>query len=359
MNRIEGSSDSKSGTSQPMTRLVGAMKLLPSLIRQVGGDPESIFRDAGLDPTVLAAPGNRISYDSLLRTMQLTAERTGCPHFGLIVGQSWQLADLGLLGEIMRNSPRVESALQQLVLHQHINSDGTLAFMVQRGATVDLGYAAYADFPASMLHMYDAVMAAATNFMRELCGPNWNPASVLLQHSSPDDVAPYHRFFKAPVYFDSDICALRFHSSWLEQPLRGADETALLAAEARAIAAGRPAFSDSARRSLRTLLIYGRTSGADLALSLAVHRRTLDRMLAVEGTTFQQVLDEVRLSVARELLLQSRLAILEIAPALGFKDQVAFFRAFRRWTGTTPGAWRDSMRTTEPPATSPEATPAD
>jgi AraC-like DNA-binding protein len=245
------------------------------------------------------------------------------------------------------------------VLHQHINSDGTLAFMVQRGATVDLGYAAYAAFPASMLHMYDAVMAAATNFMRELCGPNWNPASVLLQHSSPADVAPYHRFFKAPVYFDSDICALRFHSSWLERTVKGANEAALLAAEARAIAAGRPAFSDSARRSLRTLLIYGRASGADLAVSLAVHRRTLDRMLAVEDTTFQQVLDEVRLSVAKELLLQSHLAILEIAPALGFQDQVAFFRAFRRWTGTTPGAWRDSMRTAAPPATCPDATPAD
>jgi AraC-like DNA-binding protein len=341
-----------------MTRLVGALTLLPSLIRQVGGDPESIFRDAGLNPTVLAAPGNRISYDSLLLTLQLAAERTDCRHFGLFAGQSWRLADLGLLGEIMRNSPRVESALQQLVLHQHINSDGTLAYMVQRGVTVDLGYAAYAAFPASMLHMYDAVMAAATNFMRELCGPNWNPASVLLQHSSPADVDPYHRFFRAPVYFDSDTCALRFHSSSLEQPLKGANDAALAAAEARAVMAGRPAFSDSARRSLRTLLIYGRASGADLALSLAVHRRTLDRMLAAEGTTFQQVLDEVRFSASKELLLQSRLAISDIAPALGFQDQVAFFRAFRRWTGTTPGAWRDSMRTTPPPANSTENTPA-
>jgi AraC-like DNA-binding protein len=341
-----------------MTRLVGALTHLPSLIRQVGGDPETILREAGLDPTVLAAPGNRISYDALLRTLELAAERADCPHFGLIAGQSWQLADLGLLGELMLNSPRVESALQQLVLHQHINSDGTLAFMVQRGVTVDLGYAAYAVFPASMLHMYDAVMAAATNFMRELCGPNWNPASVLLQHSSPADVGPYHRFFKAPVYFDSDICALRFHSSWLEQPLKGANEVALLAAESRAIAAGRPAFSNSARRSLRTLLIYGRTSGADLALSLAVHRRTLDRMLAVEGTTFQQVLDEVRFSVAKELLLQSRLAVADIAPALGFQDQVAFFRAFRRWAGTTPGAWRDSIRATDLPADSPGDPPA-
>jgi AraC-like DNA-binding protein len=342
-----------------MTRLVGAFTLLPSLIRQVGGDPECIFRDVGLDATVLAAPGNRISYDSLLRTLQLTAERTGCPHFGLFAGQSWHLADLGLLGEIMRNSPRVESALQQLVLHQHINSDGTLAFMVQRGVTVDLGYAAFADFPPSMLHMYDAVMAAATNFMRELCGPNWNPSIVMLQHSRPADVGPYHRFFKAPVHFDSDFCALRFHSSSLEQPLTGASVAALVAAETSALAAGRPAFSDSARRSLRTLLIYGRTSGADLALSLAVHRRTLDRMLAAEGVTFQQVLDEVRFSVAKELLQQSRLAIADIAPALGFQDQVAFFRAFRRWTGTTPGAWRDSMRTTAPPAVSPDAAPAD
>jgi AraC-like DNA-binding protein len=341
-----------------MTRLVGAFALLPSLIRLAGGDPDSIFSDAGLDATVLADPGQRISYDSLLLALQLTSERTGCRHFGLFAGQSWHLADLGLLGEIMRNSPRVESALQELVLHQHINSDGTLAFMVQRGVIVDLGYAAYAAFPPSMLHMYDAVMAAATNFMRELCGPNWNPLMVMLQHSRPADIGPYHRFFKAPVHFDSDFCALRFHSATLEQPLNRASDSALVAAKARAIAIGRPSFSDTARRSLRTLLIYGRASGADLALSLAVHRRTLDRMLAAEGLTFQQVLDEVRFSMARELLLQSNLAIADIAPALGFQDQVAFFRAFRRWAGTTPGAWRDLALAAAPPASSPDDTPA-
>jgi AraC-like DNA-binding protein len=339
-------SDPTASAGQPMTRLVGAFTLLPSLIRQAGGEPESILKDAGVGPGVLESPANRIPYDALLQALQLTAERTGCRHFGLFAGESWHLADLGPLGEIMRHSSRVELALQELVLHQHINSDGTLAFMHQRGVTIDLGYAAYATLPAGMSHLYDAVMAAATNFMRELCGPHWNPSMVLLPHSEPRDVSPYHRFFKAPVHFDSDFCALRFHSNDLERPIKGANDAAHSEAVARAIAAGRPAFSDSARRSLRTLLIYGRATGADLALSLAVHRRTLDRKLSAEGLTFQHVLDEVRFSVAQELLQASHLAISEIASALGFQDQVAFFRAFRRWAGTTPGAFRRSMRAT-------------
>ena len=62
------------------------------------------------------------------------------------------------------------------------------------------------------------------------------------------------------------------------------------------------------------------------------------------GTSFQQVLDRVRLAMAKELLQESTIALVDITAALGYADDVSFIRAFRRWTGTTPGAWRDSAR---------------
>jgi AraC-like DNA-binding protein len=337
----------------PMTRRVGAFTHLPSLIRQVGGDPAAIFAEAGLEPSVLDAPANRVPYDALLRTLQLASEHTSCAHFGLFAGASWQLADLGALGEIVRHSPSVEVALLDLVLHQHVNADGTLAFMLHRGAVVDLGYAAYATFPAATRHIYDAALAVGTNILRQLCGPHWNPAMVMLQHSAPADVGPHHRFFKAPVHFDAEFSALRFHESTLQHAITGSDAVARASAEAQLGAAGPAAFGDAARRALRTLLIVGRASGGDVARSLAVHRRTLDRRLAVDGLTFQQVLDEVRLSLARELLQDSGLTISSVASALGFHDQTAFFRAFRRWTGTTPGRFRDTLLTSPDPVRDP------
>jgi transcriptional regulator GlxA family with amidase domain len=124
----------------------------------------------------------------------------------------------------------------------------------------------------------------------------------------------------------------------------GADPHRLRLAHERAQAVGDPTPFDRAHRTLRTLLLHGKTSGADVAHSLTMHRRTLERRLSAAGTRFQQALDPVRFAVAKELLEDSQVAMPDIATALCYADDVSFIRAFRRWTGTTPGAWRESAR---------------
>ncbi|HEX5629844.1 MAG TPA: AraC family transcriptional regulator, partial [Usitatibacteraceae bacterium] len=103
---------------------------------------------------------------------------------------------------------------------------------------------------------------------------------------------------------------------------------------------GRATIVQRSARALRTLLLHGKGSGDDVAQALAIHRRTLNRRLNAEGTTFQKVLDTVRFAAAKEMLEDSRVPIPEIATALGYADYVSFTRAFKRWTGNTPGAWR-------------------
>jgi AraC-like DNA-binding protein len=73
---------------------------------------------------------------------------------------------------------------------------------------------------------------------------------------------------------------------------------------------------------------------------LAMHRRTLNRRLKAHGMTFQQILDQVRYEVARELLADTEIAVNNIAAALGYTSISPFVRSFRRWSGTTPGRWR-------------------
>jgi AraC-like DNA-binding protein len=91
-------------------------------------------------------------------------------------------------------------------------------------------------------------------------------------------------------------------------------------------------------------MIVGKTSGGDIAGALAMHRRTLNRRLRAAGTTFQQVLDEVRYAVARELLEQSSIPMHDVAAALGYASLAPFMRAFRRWSGASPGDWRKAAR---------------
>lgn len=93
-------------------------------------------------------------------------------------------------------------------------------------------------------------------------------------------------------------------------------------------------------RSLRLLLIEGTVSGDALVRQLAVHRRTLNRRLQDQGTTFKALLDDVRYDIARQLLRDTQMPILEISGAIGYADGSCFTRAFRGWSGLAPAAWR-------------------
>jgi AraC-like DNA-binding protein len=337
-----GHEDWRPSEGAPGNRLVGALTAIPALVRKFGVDPESVLREAGVTSEMLADPSGRIAWESAVRLVRLAALRTDCPHFGLLAGREWRLLDLGLLGELVRHSPTVVSALHELIVYRHLNSEGALFFLRQQDDVADLGYAAYVPFAEPMNHFYDGVLAAIMNFMRELCGHGWNPSAVFFAHAPPIDVRPYFECFRVPLHFDSAFYAVRFAAKWLTRPVEGAEPERLRLAREQANAADGGVLADRVHRAVRTLLLYGKASGADISQALAIHRRTLNRRLSAEGTTFQQVLDRVRFAVAKELLENSELALPEIASALGYANSVAFIPAFRRWAGMTPGVWRQS-----------------
>ncbi|HEY8966568.1 MAG TPA: AraC family transcriptional regulator [Candidatus Methylacidiphilales bacterium] len=88
----------------------------------------------------------------------------------------------------------------------------------------------------------------------------------------------------------------------------------------------------------------GRLDIADIAREIGFGSRTLQRRIAEEGTTFRRLVDETRRELARHYLGQPSLALGEAAFLLGYEDPNSFFRAFSRWEGRTPGAWRSSRK---------------
>jgi len=331
---------------EPWSQRVGALTAVPALIRSLGADPAPIIAGAGLRPDALDDPSNRIAFAALTQLLSEAAARTGCPHFGLLAGRTWHLSDLGALGEIVRHSPTVGQALEEFALLQHLHSGGGMALLLQRDGVVDFGYGIYDPHARNTLQMYGAAIAVAMNMMREVCGEGFSPSEVFLPHVAPVDAAPYRQFFRAPLRFNAELCALRFPDSVMMRPIEGADPERLRTALAGARAGGRAILVQAVYRSLRTLLMHGRSSGTDVARALAMHRRTLNRRLRAEGTTFQEVLDDVRFAVAKELLENADVSMHDIAAALGYAGLTPFMRAFRRWSGTSPGDWRKAKRVT-------------
>ena len=99
-------------------------------------------------------------------------------------------------------------------------------------------------------------------------------------------------------------------------------------------------LNEDLRRLLRTELLRDTSSAATVARLFSMHRRTMSRHLRAEGLAFREVANEVRFEIACELLDNTDMALSQIAAVLRYSELSAFTRAFRRWSGQTPSAWR-------------------
>jgi AraC-like DNA-binding protein len=231
-------------------------------------------------------------------------------------------------------------ALRLGVVHQRLNSQGTSAFLREYGQSVSVGSVAFHPHTDTLSATYDVVIGLYANVIRELCGPAWRPTEVFLPRSRPGDEIPYRQYFRCPVRFDAEHAALTFPAALMSRPLPAANPARKIMLEREALQHGDPHLLPGLYRSLRLLLLDGTARGDSLAKQLDMHRRTLNRRLKAQRTTFQAALDDVRFAVSRQLLGETRRSIVDISHTLGYSDASTFTRAFRRWSGMPPIEWR-------------------
>ncbi len=191
--------------------------------------------------------------------------------------------------------------------------------------------------------IYDGALAILFNTLRALCGPAWLPTEVLFSRRRPGNIQPYRDFFRVPLRFDMEQTALVFPTKWLDHAVPGADPVPRQRIERRIAALAsldHPDLVSQLRRLLRVLLTTHRGSLEQVAQLFSMQGRTLNRRLKARGATFQALVDEGRYEIARQLLEHTHMSMSEIAATLDYAAASAFTRAFRRWSGTTPAAWR-------------------
>jgi AraC-like DNA-binding protein len=324
---------------------VGLLAEIPGLLRELGTDPAEIAAKSGLDADGLDSIENRIPFVAMGRLLHECAVKTGYRHFGLLVGQRARLSHLGLPGQLARCAPTVGAAIRRFAVYQHLNSQGIATFLLEKDRVAALGPVVYQKGAEHVEQIYDANLAASLSIMREFCGARWRPERVLFSHARPSDDGTYSRAFQAPCRFNAQRTALEFSADVLDHPLASADPEQFRILEAQAHARDDFGLAFRLRRSLAVLLLAQAASGDQVAKLLLMHRRTLSRRLKAEGTTFHQLLDEVRFETACQLLDTARIPITEIAASLGYAETSAFSRAFRRWSGATPSQRRLRLRT--------------
>ena len=327
----------------PNFQRVGFLAVLPALLRHLGADAAEVLPAAGLDVTALNDPEGTIPYAAMGRLMAVAVDRTGCPHLGLLLGAQITIASLGVLGELMGNVPTLGVALQDFAAHQHRNARGGIAYLLARDETVLFGYTVYQPCMAAIPQVYDGAAAAAFNVVCGLVEGQAIKLQVLLSRAEPPDPQPYQRLFGAKPRFNAGQTGVQFSRHWLDQPVAGACAERRKAVEQRVAAfspAGALGVLAQVRRALQVALLSGPPTDAEAGALLGLHQRTLHRRLADEGATFQTVLNEARCEMAQQLLANTPLSVGDVSLLLRYVDPSIFTRAFRRWTGTTPKAWR-------------------
>jgi len=322
---------------------VGPLVNLAPLVRSLGCDPGPVFRQTGFDPEEFQDPDHRMPY---LRCSHLLADcvkATGCQHLGLLLGQQAEPSHLGIAGFLLRAAPKVKQALRAFVENLDLHDEGGTATLDIGTDYSKFGFALHLPDVSAVDQIYDLSAVMMYKIMQALCGTDWAAATVSLTRRKPDDLAPYQRYFRTALYFNSTECAITFQNQCLQQNSPSADILLYkyLKQEARQL---HDLHQDEMLAELPAVLRRGllteQFSARHIADMFGIHERTLHRRLRLAGTSFRKELDLARKSVSEQLLGSTSLPVCDVANALGYADSSGFIRAFQRWSGTSPSSWR-------------------
>ncbi|MEL0028068.1 MAG: AraC family transcriptional regulator [Perlucidibaca sp.] len=277
------------------------------------------------------------------------SQQLGQPDLGLRLGRSARLSHLGLLGYVLQSCGTLGAALERIQRYERLVNDiNRLHWSPPEpgpAACVVLRWGMERGRPGALVD--ECAIATLLQVTRQISGLHDAAVAVDFVNPAPDDLAPYTGFFGITPRFGCDQTRISFPAVLLQLPLQHPDPhlLGLLEKQVDELLHQLPAEADivqRVRRQLAQRLRGQAVSQADIATDLHVSERTLHRRLQEAGTNFRELRESTRRHLAEEYLRDQRLTLSEVASLLGYSEQSAFTRSFRRWTGQGPKAWRSA-----------------
>jgi AraC-like DNA-binding protein len=314
--------------------------------RFCGLDPDLMLKEAGIDPAALGDPDRMISRVAAAQLLEDSAASSGCQSFGLLMAEGRPLSRLGPLSLLMTHRETARGAIDALIQYQSVLSEAHALgieeadglAIVRTGFTTGIG----------SRQAIELLTGTVCRAISEVVSGRWHPESAHFIHAAPDDVTIHRRVFQCPLVFDSDFNGLACPSAWLDAPNPAAES--VMAEHAQRyldMLIPKPAdgsVTERARRSIYLLLPAGRATLDQVADNLALHPRTLQRLLDQEKRTFAMLLGDARRELALRYLSNSTHSVAAIAQMTGYSSPSAFTRWFAGEFGVAPAQWRAEGR---------------
>lgn len=327
-----------------------SVRFLWPFVRLRGGDPAAIgvLERMGVDPADFADPDARIPHRIAMQILTESIAEMEDPTIGLRAGAQLEPGDFYVLEYAARSCATLEECIQCSSRYFRLLNDAaeisldvghefaTWRYTVKEGIRLP---------PAAN----DFSVASSLWFSKQNTASYEPPLEVRLVHPRPSYAAEYERAFEAPVRFEAHENAIVMRRSRLNTPMRQANPRIAMAFELHARRLlerlqGGEGTVGRVREEVAGQLGRGTVSMSLTAKHLAMSVATLRRRLESEGATFSAIVEELRKRLAEQYLKEPEQAVSEIAFLLGFSNVTAFDRAFKRWNGVSPTAFRSKAR---------------
>ncbi len=322
-----------------------AAEQVEQLLRRLellGLDSEEVCQQARVDRARLREPGTRVPVEWFSRLAATAAALSKDPLLGLHAGET-SIHDF--FDYLAMAQPTVEAGFEVFARYARLAADGLRAEVRKRGAYSWIHVEFDSDDSVSLRHLYEYLAALLVRNYRASIGEDPRVSEVRFPHARQGPQAEYERVLGSTVRFDQQAFAVGLPTDALAQrhEYPSPQVAHVLGEEARQrlalVSAGD--FATGVALAVRRACDEGTACTPEsVAHVLGVGARTLQRRLRQQRKSFREVRDAVRCDVASGLLRRPSLQVSEVAEKLGFADVAAFDKAFKRWTGKTPRAFR-------------------
>lgn len=311
------------------------------ILADLGLDAPTIFRRARVPPGRLDADDSTADLDEYHRLCAAVTAESGDPALALRLGEivSVELFEPALFAAIC--SPDMNTAASRLGEFKRLVGPFSLDVQIGPEQTGITYRCKHRPTLPPLVGLAETVFLVA--FVRRATRTRVCPKRVVVQEA-PAERATFAEWFGCPVVEGGVYEVVLTHEDATRPflthnaPMWDAFQPSLRRRMAEADA--QRSLTEAVESALFELLPSGRTRMVDVARELGVGTRTLQRRLREEGTSWSAILERTRERLARHYLGATRLRAPEVSFLLGYEDPNSFFRAFQRWTGTSPEAWR-------------------
>jgi AraC-like DNA-binding protein len=308
-----------------------------------GVTQDTLLEGTGLSSAHLADPDATIPGSAMRALVERALELTGEPALGFYVGLYVKLSAHGSVGLAAMTSATLEDALRIAERFYALRGQHVALELVVGDEETALNFHETAPLGKSRVFVYEALITSFVQMAKTMLGRR-PPGRVEVAIPEPDHFQGFAHLWPGPVRFGSAVTRLLLPTSLLATPLEMADafasKRALAECEQELARLGETSTLLASVRRQMMSMPRGFPSSTELAKLRHVSPRTLKRSLAAHGTSYQQLLDELRRDRALALLDDESQTIGRIAELLGYADPSNFNRAFRRWMGVSPSDWR-------------------